>query len=229
MIKSLPERLLAVIPWLAQDDFVADIGSDHGYLAIYLAHHQCVKGIYAVENKHGPFSRLKRNIREAGYEEVIQIALADGLENLPPQVNTLILTGLGGELIYQIFTREKEKLSQIKKIIVAPQSHLAFLRKRLCEFNFKITHETIIYEGGHYYPLLVLAPGQEELSEMECEFGPLLLKARLALFLAMLEEEKLRKVRLLEEKSLPLNRRKILQQEIEKLDNILRNEVHLDD
>lgn len=229
MNKPLSKRLFAVTTYLKGDDYIADIGSDHGYLVMYLAEHQLVRGLYASENKLGPFQRLKANIIEAGLEHHIHIAFKDGLEDLPEKVDTLILTGLGGEVIYSILKKGQDHLHRIKKIILSPQSHLTFLRARLGDLSLKIISEEIIEEEGHYYLLMVLTRGEERLTALECEFGPRLLKERPAPFLKMINEEKARILRLLKDESLPKTRINALYKQIKKIDDILGNEDSSDD
>src|SRR5690554_2779581 len=96
----LSPRLAAIAAFISSDDIVADIGSDHGKLPLYLNElgHTYV---YASENKSGPYNRLKKEIGTP-LNGQIEVALKDGLNDLPPHINTVVIAGMGGELIGEI-------------------------------------------------------------------------------------------------------------------------------
>ena len=56
-------RLHAALDWVNQDDLLADIGCDHGYLAS-LALQKGIKFVQLIDNKEGPLSVARRNLEK---------------------------------------------------------------------------------------------------------------------------------------------------------------------
>lgn len=171
----IPLRLLAVTAFIKADDVVADIGSDHGYLALHLAK-RGHNYVYASENKLGPYRRLKNSTNEA--RDIIEVTLSDGLEHLPAKVNTLVIAGMGGSLIVDILKKHPEKLANIKKILLAPQGSEGEVRQTLAALNYQLINEKIVKENNHYYEIIVAEPGVCTLNELEVIFGPINLKEK---------------------------------------------------
>ena len=94
-------RLETAAAWLDSDDILADIGCDHGYLAIY-AINNGVKHVQLVDNKKGPLDVAYKNMEEAGYQSEVTFTLSDGLSALEEDVNAVSILGMGGDLISKI-------------------------------------------------------------------------------------------------------------------------------
>ena len=59
----------------------ADVGCDHGHLAIELMRQGAVRG-YACDINPGPLESARRNILHAGLEGCVETVLTDGLEGM---------------------------------------------------------------------------------------------------------------------------------------------------
>ena len=111
---KISDRLKAVASLIKENANVADVGADHGLLEIYLINEGKVNSILAIENKTGPFSILKNNLKD--YD--VKLSLSDGISEIDETVDTIVLAGMGGILISDILNSHKEKLTNIKQIIV---------------------------------------------------------------------------------------------------------------
>lgn len=175
------ERLKSILQFINEDDIVADIGCDHGYLLELAIKYKNIKKCYAVDNKIGPLNSAKKNLEK--YDNV-SFVLSDGLIELDSDdINCVVIAGMGGMLINKIFNDSKEKFKNIQKIIVAPNKDVDKVRMNFTLNGFKITDETICFEGDIYYEILVFEIGEQKLSEKEILFGPKLLKGNNQLFL----------------------------------------------
>lgn len=175
------ERLKSILQFINEDDIVADIGCDHGYLLELAIKNKKIKKCYAVDNKIGPLNSAKKNLEK--YDNV-SFVLSDGLIELDSDdINCVVIAGMGGMLINKIFNDSKEKFKNIQKIIVAPNKDVDKVRMNFTQNGFKITDETICFEGDIYYEILVFEIGEQKLSEKEILFGPKLLKGNNQLFL----------------------------------------------
>ena len=104
---KLSKRLLSIIPHIQDEDSIIDVGCDHAYLDIYLAQHKNLKKIIAVDIMEGPLLIAKKNIKTNDLENVIKVVRSDGLEKLTKDINTVIITGLGGKTITNILKKDE--------------------------------------------------------------------------------------------------------------------------
>lgn len=166
----LSERLLKISSFVDESDCVADIGADHGYLALFLAQKFNHK-VYASEYGDGPYSKLLENIHDLGGEKMVECYQADGLNKLRDDVDTLIIAGMGGKTIAKILNNPSSK--RIKKVICEPQSEIFLVRDYFINNDFKIVDEVYVTEKEKAYPVIVAKRGNEDkpYEDYELEYG----------------------------------------------------------
>ena len=98
---KLSKRLQAIYD-MVPNGVVADIGSDHGKLIISLFQNGIISKGYAIENKKGPYSRLVKAIEDSGCSDSIVPMFSDGISELPSDVDTIVIAGMGGFNIIEI-------------------------------------------------------------------------------------------------------------------------------
>lgn len=137
---------------------VADVGCDHGYVSIYLVTHGIAKECIAMDVRSGPLSGAKDNIAEYGLSDGIKTRLSDGLKELKPgEADSLVIAGMGGNLMRKILEEGKPAELGIKTAVLQPQSDIADFRQFLRDSGFVITDEKVIEEEGKFYfPIKVL-------------------------------------------------------------------------
>ena len=89
MPKKLSKRLQSIANLVPKNSYIADIGSDHAQLPIYLCETGTVSWAQAVENKTGPFLRMTHAIQESGLEGHIDCSRSDGIAGLDEGVDTV--------------------------------------------------------------------------------------------------------------------------------------------
>ena len=179
---ELSKRLKAVAELVTPGMRLADVGTDHGYIPIYLTEAGVIPSAIAMDINKGPLERAKEHIREHGLEGKIQTRLSDGLKNL--QMNDadwMIAAGMGGGLVIRILSEERDTAGSLKELILQPQSEIDSVRKYLTEEGYRIVAEDMVYEDGKYYPMMKAVPcmagaGEIPYSEEELEFGRVLLQ-----------------------------------------------------
>ncbi|MFR2466854.1 MAG: class I SAM-dependent methyltransferase, partial [Clostridia bacterium] len=153
---ELTARLKQIADMVPQGFSVADIGTDHGYLPIYLV----VKGIspcvLACDLRPGPLERAKAHVREYGLEEQIRCRLSDGLEGvMSGEASVVVMAGIGGhlcsDLLLQESQREKNILPTLKALLLQPQSDLAVVRHTVHGVGFGIEKEARLEDRGKRY------------------------------------------------------------------------------
>jgi tRNA (adenine22-N1)-methyltransferase len=177
----ISKRLLIISQHIESSDVVADIGTDSGELPFHL-----VKNghnyVYASDNKRGPYDNLVKKISDANLSSKIDARLEDGLNNLPPKINTIIIAGMGGELIKSILVNGRDNLGNIKKLVLAPNRQEPVVRQTLVELGFTIVDEEVIKDGKHYYEIIIAKPGLSTLTIDEVLFGPVNLAKKTSTF-----------------------------------------------
>lgn len=159
----LSDRMQAVVGLVRPCECFADIGCDHGYVAMELIKRRICNKVIAMDINHGPLQQAKSNIREYGMQEYIQTRLSDGVEALEPdEADGMICAGMGGRLIIHILTQKKEVINRMTQLVLQPQSEIDEVRSFLRESGFMIDKEDMIFEDGKYYPMMHVVP---------CAFG----------------------------------------------------------
>ncbi len=181
----LTNRLQMVLSLIDKDDIIADIGTDHGYLLMY-AFNKGVKLAQGIENKQGPYTRACLNLNEQIKKGICTITLSSGLNDVLHMVDTIVMAGMGGELIVDILTENLDVAKRMKKIILCPNKKNYELRKFLSENGFLIEKELITQEANFFYEAFLVKPVNNivKLTDIECEFGPYLLKYKNDVFKA---------------------------------------------
>ena len=174
---------------------LADIGTDHGYLPIWLLQNQRIPYALGLDIRPGPLEHACINMRNAGVSDQMELRLSDGLEQLQAsEADIVVISGMGGMLIISILQNACQKVRSMKELILSPQSDIPMVRQFLRMNGFVIADEKVIIDGEKFYTIIKAVPGQEgsdtesrehELT-LEDQFGPVLLEKRPEAFLQML-------------------------------------------
>lgn len=149
-MQRLSKRLNAIASLVTAGSRIADIGTDHGYIPVYLCESGIIKSAVASDINEGPLSSCETLVKREGLEEKINIRLSNGLEKLcSDEFDTVIIAGMGGELIVDILSR-CDYISN-KHIILNPMTHPEFAREFLYNNGFEIENDFIVKDGYHYY------------------------------------------------------------------------------
>ncbi|MDD3339622.1 MAG: class I SAM-dependent methyltransferase [Lachnospiraceae bacterium] len=188
---ELSKRLQAVAELVTPGMRLADVGTDHAYIPIYLVQQKRIPSAVAMDVKQGPLERARANIEGYQLGSYIDVRLSDGLQALQPQeADTVVIAGMGGPLVQRIMTRGEKVLEQMQECILQPQSEIAQVRAFLAEQGYCITAENMIEEDGKYYPMMRVCHGKMHFTgNAETKYGPCLLRDRNPVLLAYLKRE----------------------------------------
>ena len=168
---------------------VADIGSDHAFLAIQLLKNKQVKTVYNIEINQKPLDTGIRNLKaNYVYKDTVNV-VNDGLKNwnLTKYFDYVVISGMGGKNIVEILKNAKVK---IKNLILCPNNNALMLRKYLSKNKWKFVYETIVHESKYVYPLMLVAKtkGIKYTNNKDWYFGKLNLKQKGDNFIKMNKE-----------------------------------------
>ena len=182
---ELSKRLTAVAGLVTEGASVADIGTDHGYIPIYLIEQNLSPKVIAMDINKGPLERARIHIAGYGMSDRIETRLSDGLAAVKPkEVEEMIVAGMGGGLVIHILNEDPAKTRSLKELVLQPQSELAKVRRYLEEHRFRIVAEDMVEEDGKYYPMMKVIPTEQKglyaegvpAAEEELEYGKYLLE-----------------------------------------------------
>ncbi|WP_318635728.1 tRNA (adenine(22)-N(1))-methyltransferase [Limosilactobacillus reuteri] len=178
--KHLSARLACVASLVPAGARVADIGSDHAYLPAALVLDGKINFAIAGEVVKGPYENAVHEIKDHQLEGQVIPRLADGLAAIEPadKVDTITIAGMGGSLIASILEKGKNKLTEIKRLVLQPNVGESQLREWLMNNHYQIMTEKIIEEDNHIYEIIVAEPSVVPFrySKYELDFGPFLLE-----------------------------------------------------
>ena len=177
---NLSKRMQEIIKYVEKNSLVADIGTDHGYIPIYLIENKIAKKVIATDLNKGPLSKIEKSVKAKSLEDYIDTRLGDGLEPLRAfEVDTVIIAGMGGVLIRDILDKEKKKTNSFVNFILQPNTASDKLREYLLKNNFTIVDEKLVRENNLFYEILHVKEGKEKLPDYEFyEIGEKLIEKR---------------------------------------------------
>ena len=149
MKSLLNKRLQRISAFIEKDDIVLDIGCDHSLLGIYLVLNKGVK-VIGSDIKPGPLEKAKENLKKYHLSRKIELRLGDGLSVMSNDINTLVISGMGGLSIINIL-QDIKKYPNVNKIIISPDNDFPLTRKEVSKLGFYINKEELVQENGKYY------------------------------------------------------------------------------
>lgn len=173
---QLSERLSSVASMVTAGNCLADVGTDHGYVPIYLYERNIIPRAIAMDVNYGPLERARLHIAENGFGNAIETRLSDGLAALKAgEADSVVIAGMGGPLMIRILSAYPEVTASVKELILQPQSEISDVRIWLYEQGYEIIEEHMVFEDGKYYPMFkaVKNPTVGKLTELEYKFGRL--------------------------------------------------------
>ncbi|MCR5178827.1 MAG: class I SAM-dependent methyltransferase [Lachnospiraceae bacterium] len=145
--------------WLT-NKVVADIGTDHGYLAAALLERGIANGTIACDVNEGPLSRARETL--AGYENA-EVRLCDGMTGLKPgEADIAVMAGMGGRLMMHIIEDGDPGRLGIRAMVLQPQSEIYEFRVFLRENGFQIVDERSVWDTGKFYQAMLVKVGDRE-------------------------------------------------------------------
>lgn len=186
MIK-LSERLLTIANYISDEEDIADIGTDHGYLPLYLIEQNKKRKVIFTDVNDGPLKKAENIIQREHPElpiSTLDIRKGDGLKPISAnEVDTITIAGMGGILIKDILAADVGKTKSFNKLILQPRTASDKLRRWLVENKIHIVDEVLAYEKGRICEILIIEPqveasNDEFIDDLDYEFSPILIRKR---------------------------------------------------
>lgn len=171
----ISKRLLACVSFIRPGERVADVGTDHGYLAIYLLQKRIAARVLAADIGPQPLENARNNARRFGVEKGISFHLCDGVRGLPREFDVLVMAGMGADTMVGILRSGPWLRRNGCRLVLQCQSSQNELRQYLSESGWTITREKPVKDGRFLYTVLEAVPGEMRLTPGQHFASPALL------------------------------------------------------
>ena len=160
---KLNPRLSLIASYVKKGSAAADIGTDHGYLPVYLAENDICRNIIATDINEGPLNNAIETAKNAGVFDKISFFLTDGLSGVPADsADTVIIAGMGGETMEGILKGAPWLKNENTHLILQPQSKIEELVSWLLREKFYIFDAELVREYGRIYLVIQAGYGKND-------------------------------------------------------------------
>ena len=159
----LQPRLQALANLVGHGARIADVGTDHGYLPVYLLQEKKIAFAIASDINVEPLEHARRTAKEFGFTENIDFRLCGGLDRIEgAEVDTVIIAGMGGETIAAILSAANWLMKSDITLLLQPMSKQEFLRQWLTENGYFFLSEHLVWDKDVLYPIFIVKAGQSK-------------------------------------------------------------------
>ncbi len=154
-MNKLDKRLSCVASLVRPGSRLADIGTDHAYLPVWLVEQGICPSAIASDIGEGPLDSARRTVETAGMRDKIACRLGDGLTTVHPgEVEDVAIAGMGGETIAAILDAVTWVKDESIHLILQPMTRAEDLRRWLLHNGFSITSERLVRDKHRLYPVM---------------------------------------------------------------------------
>ncbi|MDI6602287.1 MAG: class I SAM-dependent methyltransferase [Thermoanaerobacteraceae bacterium] len=160
---KLSKRLLAISSKVMVGEGLADIGTDHGKLPVYLILNNIIPYAIASDSRASSLKKAEELVKKYGLDGKIDLRLGEGLSILGPgETSQITIAGMGGPLIAEIIYKGFDVVKTVERLILQPMQYPDYLSRWLYENNFDIIDEDLVEDGGRIYRIFVCHTGDPE-------------------------------------------------------------------
>jgi len=158
---SFSNRMKALASFVIENEPAADIGTDHGFVPIYLLAENIVPHAILTDINGGPLEKARGNLERVGIlPHLYELRRCDGLDLVEnSEVSSVIIAGMGAETIIDILSWDISKTRSFKRFILQPRKKAHLLREWLCDNEFSIIEEMLVKEDDKICEIIVAQPG----------------------------------------------------------------------
>ena len=186
---KIPARLKKIGDLVEANSFCLDVGCDHALLDIYLVKQR--KNIHTIASDiaEGPLEQARKNIKRERLENEIELRLGPGLSTYSSEVNTIIISGMGGRTIIGICKENPKVLKKVDTLVISPNNYQEDVKRYLCKSGFYLENEEFVKDNRFLYQILIFKHGKRKYTKKEYFFGPVFLIKKGPLFREYYERE----------------------------------------
>lgn len=160
-------RIKTIASLVDKDSKLVDIGTDHGYLLIYLYENEITKNITGSDISSNALKFAKANFEKHNLSDKIKLIVSDGFKNLDEKYDTAVISGMGTDTIKKILDIDNIP----NKLIISSHKNVDELRLFMNEKGYKIIKEIVLQENDIFYDIIKYEKGNEILNKYELLVG----------------------------------------------------------
>ena len=162
-IPPLSPRLAAIAEAIVPGSRVADVGSDHGKLGLWLAATGRAAYCLATEETEALLLRVTRAPAHAPWARRLGFRAGDGLAAVRPgdRIDTIVLAGLGGRTVVRLLDAPALLSPVVTRLVLQPRSDVALTRLWLSEHGWRPVGERLAVERGRFHPTITAERGED--------------------------------------------------------------------
>lgn len=158
MIK-LTDRLETIAKEISTGETVADIGTDHGFLPIFLWERGICDKVIMTDISYDSLGKAEDNCTTLHPGEDFDLRIGNGMEVIENgEVDVIVMAGMGGILMTDILKADVRKSKSFKKLILQPRNNIGILRHWLLNNGFSIVNEQLVREGKYICEVITAIP-----------------------------------------------------------------------
>lgn len=157
-VLRLQPRLQCIADRVPRGARLADVGTDHGYLPVYLLQRRRISGAIASDINAAPLEHARRTAEEYGV--TLDLRLCAGLDAIAPgEADTVVIAGMGGETIISILQNAAWDWRGVT-LLLQPMTKAELLRRWLPEHGLRIAAERLVRDKGVIYAVMTVEAGE---------------------------------------------------------------------
>lgn len=175
---NIGSRLEAIANLIIPKCVLADIGTDHAYLPVYLLQQKQIAAAIAGDIAEGPCKAAETTVAMYGMKNKVQVRLGSGLSVLKVgEADCISIAGMGGSTIVEILSANIEIARSARRLVLQPQTGAPGLRKWLLENGWDIVDEELVIDNKRLYEIIVAerSIAKNAFTAVELEVGPVLI------------------------------------------------------
>lgn len=175
----LDKRLQAVASLVPQGSRLADIGTDHAYLPVWLVRNGAIASAVAGDIASGPCQAARATVAMYATADKIAVRQGSGLAVLAPgEADCIAICGMGGSTIISILAADMAVATSAQRLVLQPMAGAAALRRWLVEQGWSLVSEALVDDAPHFYEIICAERSSDAASYSEAEYlvGPALLR-----------------------------------------------------
>lgn len=163
---NLDKRLQSVASFVPQGCTLADIGTDHAYLPVWLLKKNLIAKAVAGDIAAGPCQAARNTVAVFGVQNKVQVRQGSGLKVLQAgEADCVAICGMGGSTIISILEADMEIAASVKRLVLQPMAGAPGLRQWLIKHGWRIIAEDLVDEPPHFYEIICVERGADENSK----------------------------------------------------------------
>ena len=166
----IDRRLETIANLVPQGCVLADIGTDHAYLPVWLLDKQRIARAIAGDIAAGPCQAARTTVAQFGQHEHVEVRQGSGLKVLSPgEADCIAIAGMGASTIISILEDDKEVAQSAELLVLQPMAGAASLRAWLCSHGWQLAAEELVDDAPHFYERARASEKYKEIEALKAE------------------------------------------------------------